>query len=277
MQITMIGNKNIDWFLPLLGPEPSAHQIALGVVLDDRPVAAAVFSREKLTCYIDHILVEEQSRRQGVGSFLLTEAMDAFRHTGVTEFFAFYPKDDALSAFLRKLGFFCSESDPVIEAPCRKMIESETFAGFKKKYEMKRIEGIRSLAKTSIEVKKELMLKFISMDFDPVLFTADRYDEDISFCYLDGEHSGAMVLVKRQGGDILVTMLATFGEDVHLFPRFLIYSLDEVLKVVSADARVIYVCRNEKIRHTLQVFFEDKLDSVEEKECWSAVYMVQRV
>ena len=275
MQITVIGNKNIEWFLPILGQKPSGQQTALGVVEDGRPVAAAVFSREGSACYIEHIYVEEESRRQGVGSFLLSEAMDAFNHVGVTEFLAYYPKDDVLTAFLRKLRFFCSGSDPVIEARCQDLINSKSFEKMKKKYEKMKTDGIVPVRYISSMIKNEILTKLASMNFDARLFSEDEYDPDISFYFMDAGHPQAVILAKSEEKDIYVTLLASFGDDITFLPGFLVNTLDMILSETFVDSKIIFVSRNEKLEQALRVIFGDMDGLTGESSMWSAVHMLR--
>ena len=269
MQITLIGEKNLDFFLPLMGDEPSPAQIALGVIEDGMPVAAALFSMEENVCTIDFLRVADTARRKGVGSFLLREAMKAYMELGADRFICFYGEDDAVTGFLSRCGFFCTPSSPLITFRIGDVIDSPRW----KKLEQKLpADQVRSVLQLKGGEKEMLARQLEEMGFDRSLLAEGSFDPDISFFSTVSGKIAALLLAYWEDDRVYITLLASFQQSFTSIPGLMSVFFRQLQHSAVQDADVVFLEQNEKITETLNMFLAPEKQAVQTERAWSALY-----
>ncbi len=243
MEITRIGEKNIDYFSHLTGGAIPPGQSGLGVILDDTAVAAALFSLVNGTATLEHIFVDPDERRRGVGTFLLKEAIEAFSAAGVDTMMAYYNGADEITKFLSKMGFACTESLPQCSVSCDKLINADLFHTI---LDSKRSENIRYMEKLTTKEQRQLKQILRKNGFDESILDPGRYDPKLSFVIVSDDDITGCMIMKMSGEDLMISLLLSNGELSSLRPI-----LREVAGIVdekaTAGSSIVFVSGNEKL------------------------------
>ena len=269
MQITRIGDKNLEFFLPLLDSEPSSDEIALGVIEDGEPVAAASFRMDEGACLIGTFFVAESYRRKGIGSFLLGELMKACGEIGAGQFICFYRADDALTEFLSRSGFFCAPSSPMISFHVKDMLNSPRWNRLTEKLST---EHVRSVSHLTGGERAALAGQLEEMGFDRSLLAEGSFDPDISFYSSSSGRIVSLLLSFWEEGRIYISLLASLQQSFTSIPELVKVFLDRIQKTAVSASEIVFFEQNEKMTETLNMYLGPEKQAVQGERTWTAMY-----
>ena len=267
MEITRIGDKNGMYFKDMTG-DIKKGQGALGVLVEGYPAGAGVFSIENDIAIIDSIFVEEEYRLQGVATFLLDGAKEAFEAAGITHFLAYYPEDEATTAFLENYGFTCIPTDPVFSFSSRMVLGTRQSLSF---LNGKTPSGVEKLSDTNSSIKKALIELLDKNGFSGKDILSECQPE-ISYVYIKKGTPQGIITARKDEDNIYIPFF--FSDERGSLTVFsdLISALLKVIRDESKDdTRVYYIGQNEKVTSMLEKLLPPRQNPEKEAGTWSAI------
>lgn len=249
MKITAIGEKNQDCFAAFVGTLMPWQQ-ALGLIIDEKAVGAAVFSVDDNYFILDHIYVEEAYRRKGGGTMLLEAATDVADTLGVAGFLTYYEEDPTVDAFLTAAGFVRYPLQQQYSFPVSTLLASEKAQKYAGKNTSAGILPGTGITRTNRILLAELLQ---SKGYDPNVLSEGAFDPDISFFSMKDTTVNGIFLAKRIERDIVVTIILSVNKKsaipLALLSAFL-KSLDK--NNLPAGCRIRFICDNKSIIRLLR-------------------------
>ncbi len=244
MRITAIGQQNISGFMPLLGQAPSPGEFALGAIVDKRPAGVIVFSVKDEVCYVEHLLVTEENRRKGIGTFLLADVDSFGREIGAGSMMAFFAEDDMAKFFFESQGFFLAPTDPLFSFRGSDILNAPIA---EKAIRLPKNVTVKRMDEVSNGIRNALVNGVSQNGFDSSLMDRGGYDDDISLCCVRDDVPTALILAKRHGGDAYVSLLLSLSEDSWAVPRLAAHFFKNVSDRIGGDARILCLERDQKL------------------------------
>ena len=255
MDITRIGEKNSEYFIHLTGGSIPRGQSGLGVIMDGRAVAAAIFDLSDGICTLEHLYVDEKYRKKGVGSFLLKDAIEAFKAAGVDTMMVYYTDGPGITEFLQKHGFACAPSISFHGMSCAMLMESE---GFQRFLQRNRPNGLRKYKDFSIIEKRQTEKLLKKAGFDSSIMNKDNIDLDLSFGVFGKKGVMGCALLKIEDGDILVSGIYSH-KSLSVLEAILCQLTHIISENATAESQLIFTAGNEKLMEVLQQLTGEKV------------------
>lgn len=212
MILTGIGKENAKAFVELLlGSGLKKDCLAVGVIEDDKPVAAAVFSEdEHRVIRLEHLYVVPEYRRRGIAEKLMKESLRAF---GPGAFMAVFSEDtEGMKPFLAHMGCGMVSGLRIYGAKLSVLRErasaTSLFSG-KKKYSVIPLKELPAIE------KKQLRKKLAEAGLGDASLDDGQADGDLSLILADPEDKElrAALMCEKQEDTILLRLLANFCKD----------------------------------------------------------------
>ncbi|MBR5421465.1 MAG: GNAT family N-acetyltransferase [Lachnospiraceae bacterium] len=217
MILSGIGTENAEGFTAVIPPElvRDEDKLAVGVVEDDKAVAAALFSTDEDAAILEYLYVLPEYRRRGVGSFLLKESLSALDLDLVQA--AFSDDTEGMLPFFEKLGFMMIEDTDVISIPMKELRKRCNESPlFRKK------TAVEASSIDTVLERKELLRLLLQEKLDTELISEGRFTEELSFvCKDDAGEIRALLLCDRFEDTLLLTLLLNRSQNTdHMLALF---------------------------------------------------------
>ena len=269
MELTRVGEENLEYFLPFLGDDVRPEWGIIGAVEDDSAIGAAAFELRDNMAVMRYLFVAEDYRRRGVASELLDEAKRAFFDAGIWNFIVYYDENEDLTGFLRSEGFVCAQSDPVYSYPIdRAMVLKNT------KRIMEKGAGDNTFVYGELQpgIQNKLPLFLEENLISSSMLDSGSFDEDLSFVYIkDGDIKG-LLLAGKEDQDIYLNLLLTDGTDNFIVSCLLAALAGAIKEHELYEGQLIMVVSNDRMRKSMEIFFDEKLSV--KTYSWSALLQV---
>lgn len=268
MEITTIGNGNASYFEYYTGGPVGKGQTALGIIEEDYAVGAAVYSAHDGVIFIEHLLIDEDYRRRGLGAVLVDAAVECAENIGSDRIMTFYEEDDAVTQFLRKIGFVCMPGDRMHGIPVKEIFASENFKKIKDQKPDPDVVPLSKVKKADLQKIRELLM---AVDFAEELVDDEAYEPELSYAVFENE-TGAVcgaLLARHMDDDVNVTALVV-SEERHMLLRKLLSAFAVALfHQTKKESRLCFVGANEKLTETLSKLVGVPIPA--EKTVWRAL------
>ncbi len=269
MELTGVGEKNLEYFLPFLGDEVRPEWGVIGAVEDDSPIGAIGFDLRDNMAIMKSLFVDENYRRIGVASELLSEAKRAFFDAGIWNFFVYYDENEELTAFLRSEGFECAQADPVYSYPIDRALVSKKIGRI---LEMGTSKNTTSYRDVTPDMKKKVKAFLGQKCISGSMIDSGNFDEEYSFVYIKDGNIKGVLLAREDDPDVYLNLLVTDETD-HLIVACLLSSLAKAIKEHTLyDGQLIMTVSNDQLRKNMDAFFDDHLEI--RTYSWSALLQV---
>ena len=273
MRLTLIDDDNISFFEKAIGDryaKKKENELFAGVIDDEnKACAAAVFSEQPEGLYLEHIAVDDERRRQGIGSFLISEMNKTAKRSGVKNMYAvfFAGEEDegskSFTAFLEKNGFTITR--PEVKRSVYDIQEVLRLPSFVKG-PLKRPFRI----KTPAELSEKDMESINGID-DPMVDPADvsSYKNRYGCVLFEKDEIRAILVAEMFGKGIRIGTLYSTGEGASFFGYLFEHAM-EIARSESTELEELVVdTAGEKMEKFEKLFFEKmKVRSV---KCFRAV------
>ena len=213
MQLTGIGEQNIDYFKRLLPQNYDINDIMVGAMGYGRAVGAASFSLVGSAIYMDHIFVDPDYRRKGVGSELIKSFASEMKKIVVGAIHTdYFEGTEGIKPFLSSLGFVSQEDGEVWSVPIESFFDSPVMKRYVKKREDNRLVCLGEMTKTQMADVKECLSKLIK---DPEEFFGSGMDDRLSMAAFDNDTNAmdACIFCTRREELITISFLSSLKND----------------------------------------------------------------
>ncbi len=269
MELTSVGEKNLEYFLPFLGDEVSPEWQVIGAVEDDAAIGAAAFELRDNMAIMKSIFVDEDYRRRGVASELLDAAKRAYSDVGIWNFLAYYDENEELTAFLNSEGFACAQSDPVYTYPILKALVSKKIGRILETGTDKNTFAYKDLLP---EMKRKVPTFLEQRDISSSMIDRGSFDEELSFVYVKDGNIKGVLLARGAEPNVYLNLLITDGTD-NLIAFRLLAALPMVIREnTNYDGDLVMAVANEQVRKNLESFLDEHLKI--QTYSWSAMLQV---
>ena len=269
MELTSVGEKNLEYFLPFLGDEVRPEWGIIGAVEDDSPIGAIAFEVRDDMAVMKSLLVDENYRRRGVARELLDAAKRAFFDAGIWNFIVYYDENEELTAFLTSEGFSCAQSDPVYTYPIDRALVSKKIS---------RIMDMASSRDTLSfgELRPEMMPKIRAFleqkSISSSMLDSGSCHDDFSFVYIKDGNIKGVLLAQQDDPDVYLNLLLTDEADTLVLSSLLAAFAKAIKDHSIYDGQLIMAVANDHVRKSLDTFFDEHLEL--KTYSWSALLQV---
>ncbi|MCR5098488.1 MAG: GNAT family N-acetyltransferase [Lachnospiraceae bacterium] len=271
MQLTGIGEQNIDCFKALLPQSYDLNDIMVGAIGYGKAVGAASFSLVGSSIYMDHIFVDPDFRRKGVGSEMIKSFAAEMKKIVVGALHTdYYENSEGIRPFLEHLGFVSEADGEVFSVPIESFYGSDALNKVTAKDSKNKLIPLGKLTTKQMD---KVAQKLEESGTDPHMVHDGSMDDELSLVSFDvktGEPDGCIFCVRREDV-ITVSFLGSFQND----PRDLM-TIVAGLKSVAEDegittGRLQFVSMDEKIRDFVKKLAKKPEDLKSEGAMYSAV------
>ncbi len=260
MRLTLIDDDNIRFFENAIGDryaEKKENELFAGVIDDEKKAcAAAAFSEQPEGLYLEHIAVDDERRRQGIGSFLIGEMKKTAKSSGITNMYALFFADENdegsedFTAFLEKNGFTITR--PEVKRTIYDIQEVLSLPPFVKG-PLKRPFRI----KTPTELSEKDMENINGID-DPMVDPEDvsSYKNRYGCVLFEKDEIRAILVAEMFGKGIRIGTLYSTGEGASLFAYLFEHAIN-IARCESTELEELVVdTAGEKMEKFEKLFFE---------------------
>ena len=269
MELTSVGESNLEYFLPFLGDDVKPEWGIIGAVEDDSAIGAIAFEVSDDIAIMKSIFVDENYRRRGVASELLDEAKRAFFDEGIFNFVVYYDENEGLTAFLEDEGFVCAQSDPVYSYPIDRAMASKKVMRLQ---EMGISKNVISYGELQIDIKQKAYGFLEQNGINNSMLSSGSYDDKLSFAYVKDGNIKGVLLAREEEPDIYLNLLLTDETDSNIASYLLSAFANAIREQMLFGGQLIMAVSNDKLRKSLETLFDEHLDV--RTYTWSALLQV---
>ncbi|MCR5403666.1 MAG: GNAT family N-acetyltransferase [Butyrivibrio sp.] len=269
MELTSVGEKNLEYFLPFLGGEVRPEWGLIGAVEDDSAIGAVAFERRDNMAIMKYLFVDENYRRRGVASELLDAAKRAFFNAGIYNFLVYYDENEELTAFLSSEGFTCAQSDPVYSYPIDRALVSKKIGRL---LDMGSSKNTLSYGVLPPKLQRNIHSFLEQKSISSTMLESGTFDEEFSFAYIKDDNIKGLLLAQEKDPDLYLNLLLTDKTDTLIVSCLLSALAKAVKEHALYDGQLIMVVTSDHLRNGLEKFFGEHLNI--RTYSWSALLKV---
>lgn len=272
MKITLIGEQNRQAFERYIQGTLSLRSAALGLVEDEQAIGVGVFRIEDDICIIEHLLIDEEYRRRGAATFLLTDVFEVMKKKGIATVMCWYvDSDGGIDRLLSSLGFVIAPQDGIYSFDTTAALDV-----FKEKVERveKKSQNVIPMEDLSRQQKYRISRMLDATEYDAALFEDGAYDATISYVYMRNDDPEVFFLAKPQDEDYVITFFYSITQMTTPAIKVMLHFVAGIRDRVVAGSRVHFVSGNDKLVGQMNKMFFEKADFKREDTTKSAVLML---
>lgn len=254
MNLTRIGKENYKYFsnIIFLDHVEVDNTVMVGVIEDDRPIAAGVLTLERDCVRIVSLYTVEAYRKRGAATLIVDTFEEIAGEVGTDHIEMDFAYSDDLRTVFENMGFDVFDSDGELLMSRRTLLSSNRI---KRLLNLKVNRRVKRLDELSPIMKKEALPRLNALGISAI---PKNCDENISgFCYnKKGEFTGAL-FASRDDEEVYLELLVGNGRDVlgpMILTAFFLQRLDEL-----KDVKTIHVYPvNDKLNNLIEFLADGK-------------------
>lgn len=246
MTFTGITKDNYKAFQPLLSNlRFDDNRIFTGVIQDDRPVGAAVFSAAEDVLCLVWIYVPKEYRRQGIGKALLAASLEEIRKRKPVPLYVSFPECCTdLLAFFDKQDFRRIRDGRCFSAPLSTWLDSPMLKALIEKTELGESVSLSELTFSEWEALEDCIRK---EGLDPMLVHTPEISRQLSFVEIDPETGvvEACILTEEQEDTFSILLAANFSHQAEDLLATLSSLYDSLRDREMEDRQLVFLTMDE--------------------------------
>ena len=258
IKLTGISKENIEAFEPLLfGRRISGSQLAVGAIVDDMAVGAALFDAVDEILMLDYIYVSSEYRRKGIATKMINGLISEISFAEPSAIHVNFPgeAEDLLGLFLslhfklfRDGTSFSVSSDAFMQSDVMKKITSQ-----KIRSRIIRVSEMTEKNKKTVRDAFEKADLFPNMAEDPAL------SKDLSIVSLDEKDVPRSCLLAMEGEDtVVIHYLVNFRNETAALLE-IINAFSKLVEVKYKNGcNIRFVTMDEKMQAFVEKLVDDK-------------------